>query len=531
MQDAVHGIGPAGDRRLDSRAFGRRVEDRFGLPLPTDLVEILPVAHGKARQVGRAQRRGLRHARADDLRAQQVGLELHQQVVARSPAVDLQLPDRNARVALHGPDDVVGLERDALERRTRDMRRRRPAADAADRTPGILVPPGSGQARERRNEVDPARVGNRGGKGLDLRRGADDPQAVAQPLHDRTPDEDASLEGVVHLPADLPRHSGQQVVLRKDRTLPAVHQQEATRAVGIFHRAGFGAHLSEKRRLLVARNARDGDLVGEDRRLRRAVDLARRFHLWHHRPRNVEEFQQVVVPLQRVDVEEHRARSVAHVGHVHVSARQAPDEPRVDRPEEEFALLGARTRPRNVVENPLDLRRAEVCVDDQARFRTDVFRLALGLQAVAVLRSPAVLPHNGIVDRLLGLHVPDDGRLSTSQTMVVSRWFVMPMPAMLSPLMSIEVIASAITEACEAQISCGLCSTHPGLGKYWVNSRWAIERICPVRSKMMARELLVPWSRDKMYWSISLVFRRLNPFSPRGEQVLSEGFGIGFIQS
>ena len=115
--------------------------------------------------------------------------------------------------------------------------------------------------------------------------------------------------------------------------------------------------------------------------------------------------------------------------------------------------------------------------------------------------------------------------------MVVSRWFVMPMPAMLSPLMSIEVIASAITEACEAQISCGLCSTHPGLGKYWVNSRWAIERICPVRSKMMARELLVPWSRDKMYWSISLVFRRLNPFSPRGEQVLSEGFGIGFIQS
>ena len=292
------------------------------------------------------------------------------------------------------------------------MRRRRPAADAADRTPGILVPPGSGQARERRNEVDPARVGNRGGKGLDLRRGADDPQAVAQPLHDRTPDEDASLEGVVHLPADLPRHGGQQVVLRKNRTIPAVHQQKATRAVGIFHRARFGAHLPEKRRLLVARNARDGNLVGEDRRLRRAVDLARRLHLGHHRPRDVEEFQQVVVPLQRVDVEEHRARGVAHVGHMHLPACQPPDEPRVDRPEEELALLGPRPGSRNVVEDPLDLRRAEVRVDDQARFRSDVFRLSLGLQAVAVLRGPAVLPHDGVVDRFLGLHVPDDGRLA-----------------------------------------------------------------------------------------------------------------------
>ena len=53
-------------------------------------------------------------------------------------------------------------------------------------------------------------------------------------------------------------------------------------------------------------------------------------------------------------------------------------------------------------------------------------------------------------------------------------------------------MASAITEACDDQISCGLCSTHPGLGKYWVNSRWAIEQICPLRSKTIARELLVP---------------------------------------
>ena len=68
----------------------------------------------------------------------------------------------------------------------------------------------------------------------------------------------------------------------------------------------------------------------------------------------------------------------------------------------------------------------------------------------------------------------------------------MPIPAMFSPLMSMAAMASAITEACDDQISSGLCSTHPGLGKYWVNSRWAIEQICPLRSKTIARELLVP---------------------------------------
>ena len=69
---------------------------------------------------------------------------------------------------------------------------------------------------------------------------------------------------------------------------------------------------------------------------------------------------------------------------------------------------------------------------------------------------------------------------------------VMPMPAMFRPLMSMAAIASAITEACDDHISCGLCSTHPGLGNICVNSRCAIEHICPFRSNTIARELLVP---------------------------------------
>ena len=74
------------------------------------------------------------------------------------------------------------------------------------------------------------------------------------------------------------------------------------------------------------------------------------------------------------------------------------------------------------------------------------------------------------------------------------------MPAMLRPLMPIDVIASAITEACDDHISIGLCSTQPGFGNIWVNSFCEVALIFPWLSKTIALELLVPWSRARIYF-------------------------------
>ena len=79
-----------------------------------------------------------------------------------------------------------------------------------------------------------------------------------------------------------------------------------------------------------------------------------------------------------------------------------------------------------------------------------------------------------------------------SHTMVVSRWLVMPMAAMLLPLMSILVMASATTAASLDQMSMGSCSTQPGRGKCWVNSFCATLLMFPSWSKTMALEELVP---------------------------------------
>ena len=69
--------------------------------------------------------------------------------------------------------------------------------------------------------------------------------------------------------------------------------------------------------------------------------------------------------------------------------------------------------------------------------------------------------------------------VSRSQTIVVSRWFVMPIAAMSRGRTCARPSASIATAICVAQISCGSCSTQPGFGKICVNSFCATETIAP----------------------------------------------------
>ena len=79
-----------------------------------------------------------------------------------------------------------------------------------------------------------------------------------------------------------------------------------------------------------------------------------------------------------------------------------------------------------------------------------------------------------------------------SHSSVVSRWLVMPMAAMSRASMAILSKASRATVRCVARISQGSCSTQPGWGKIWRNSRCALETGVPFSSKRIARELVVP---------------------------------------
>ena len=79
-----------------------------------------------------------------------------------------------------------------------------------------------------------------------------------------------------------------------------------------------------------------------------------------------------------------------------------------------------------------------------------------------------------------------------SQTMVVSRWLVMPTAIRSLSGTPLERTASRATSRWVLRISFASCSTQPGCGKIWRNSRCATDTGAPASLNRMARELVVP---------------------------------------
>src|SRR5262249_23685404 len=76
---------------------------------------------------------------------------------------------------------------------------------------------------------------------------------------------------------------------------------------------------------------------------------------------DTEEPEELVVPLERRDVEEQRPGGVGLVRRVDAAARQLPDEPRVDRPEGQLGLPQVGLR-----KQPSELRGGEIGVADES---------------------------------------------------------------------------------------------------------------------------------------------------------------------
>src|SRR5690606_41325947 len=91
-----HGLAPPGIKPLAlGRGHGRLPALRDG-PVALERALVGPVADGEPGGVGRAERRRLRYARPHDGHAQEVRLELHQQLVRNHAAVDAQPADVDA---------------------------------------------------------------------------------------------------------------------------------------------------------------------------------------------------------------------------------------------------------------------------------------------------------------------------------------------------------------------------------------------------------------------------------------------------
>ena len=236
---------------------------------------------------------------------------------------------------------------------------------------------------------------------------ADEPEVVAQPLDDGSADEDAAFERILEAMLGAGGDGGDELVARAQKLRADVLQEEAAGTVGVLCLARSPAELAEEGGLLIAGDACDWDAAqsGEGGF---ADALAGPDHLGQEAGWDVEEAEEILVPLAFDHVEQQRARGVGDVGDVMPAAGEVPDQPGVDGAEGQFAALGAIADSGDVVEDPLDLGGRKIGVKDEAGFGGDLFSGAALFQSAAQRSGAAVLPDDGGVDGFAGGAVPED---------------------------------------------------------------------------------------------------------------------------
>jgi len=119
---AIERFAPSSEQPLSHIRFHVRFEHSLRVPLRIYLSFGLPEAYPQPRQESGPKRGRFRLPGPHHTDSQDVRLKLHQQVVARSPTVYSQFLQYDARIGLHGREDIGSLIGDRLERRSRQIR-------------------------------------------------------------------------------------------------------------------------------------------------------------------------------------------------------------------------------------------------------------------------------------------------------------------------------------------------------------------------------------------------------------------------
>ena len=208
-----------------------------------------------------------------------------------------------------------------------------------------------------------------------------------------------------------------------------------------------------------------------------------------HRARDAEDAQQLVVPVEGLQVHQHGAAGVGDVGGVDAAvgaAGEVPQHPGVGVAEEGVARFGGLADAVDVLQDPLDLAAGEVGGRRQARLAADGLAVAVAFEGGGDGVGAGVLPDDGVVVRAAVARVPDDGGLAlvgdADRGQVGGRRARRCAGRSGSP------------SWCAPRSPPGRARPSPRAGRIWWCSSWCFATSLPSWSKIMKRVLVVPWS-------------------------------------
>src|SRR5262249_36037289 len=194
-------------------------------------------------------------------------------------------------------------------------------------------------------------------------------QIVPEPFHQRPRDNDTSLPPRSSpAPPKLVSNRCDQSALRLHDALPCIHQEEASRTIGVFRFSFSKANLADEGRLLISQNAGNRH-VSKWPFFDSTYYFGTRADARQHRLGNMELTQQISVPCQGSEIHELRAARVCDIGYVHTSIRpasQLPNEKAIHSSEQHISSLCPVAETRHVLEHPDNFQAAEICAEGQA---------------------------------------------------------------------------------------------------------------------------------------------------------------------
>ena len=217
---------------------------------------------------------------------------------------------------------------------------------------GILIPIRRSQSGKCRHYITAVGIFYLPGHILRVFCRVNEPQLISEPLDHSSCHENRAFQCIGNLPVQSPGNGSNQPVFRKYRLLACIHQKEAACTISILCVSFFETSLSKKSGLLVSCCSANRNGTAQKAAVRCAVYAAGRLHLRQHLSGDIQLFQDIIIPIQSINIKKHGPGSIGIICNMRFSLSHLPDQPGLYSSKKEFSFSGPFSGPVYMVQNP-----------------------------------------------------------------------------------------------------------------------------------------------------------------------------------
>ena len=191
-----------------------------------------------------------------------------------------------------------------------------------------------------------------------------------------------------------------------------MHQKETAGSVGILHITRLKAALAKKCRLLISCSPCDGNPATDQVLVRISVNTAAWLHLRQHTLRNIEVFQDFLIPGSVMNIKKHSSGCVGVIGYMNLSLGQLPDQPGIHRSEKKLSLFCPFPGALHMIQDPFQLCSGKIGIWNQACFLSHQLRHSIFFHFFNHICSSSALPYDSRIHWFSCFFIPDNGSFS-----------------------------------------------------------------------------------------------------------------------